>query len=322
LVLFAAAVLAAPVKGAAPGRSVPLLAWVRVSVATVWVKPSSPRALDAGALGNPVAIGRWLQGLDVRELLGLDSRIDTQVLLGEQLTVLGQRRGWSRVEIPEQRGSRFPEGIIGWLPSVQLSTVAPSGGPLEAIVTAPGAMLYRAVGGVVGAAGFALSYDTELPVLERTGSFWLVGLPGGGQGAVAAAAASSAGSQAVSGSALVAQARRFLGLAYLWGGTSSFGYDCSGLVYALYHRYGIVLPRDAADQQRAGTPVPLDALHLGDLLFFAGPHGRGRVHHVAIYAGGGLMIDAPQSGATVELIPMSSSPIWGEFAGATRVLPG
>jgi gamma-D-glutamyl-L-lysine dipeptidyl-peptidase len=321
-VLLVVGVLAAPATAAPLGSGGPLLAWVRVSVATVWVKPSSPRALDAGALGNPVAIGRWLQRLDVRELLGLDSRIETQLLLGEQVIVLAARRGWWKVEIPEQRGSRFPKGIIGWLPSVQLSTVAPLGGPVEAIVTAPGAMLYRLTDGVVGAARFPLSYDTQLPLLTQTRSFWVVGLPGGGRGAIAVAAASSAGSQAVSVAALVAQARRFLGLPYLWGGTSSFGYDCSGLVYALYDRYGIELPRDAADQQHAGTPVRLDALRPGDLLFFAGPHGHGRVHHVAIYAGGGLMIDAPQSGAAVELIPMISSPVWGEFAGATRIVAG
>jgi cell wall-associated NlpC family hydrolase len=123
---------------------------------------------------------------------------------------------------------------------------------------------------------------------------------------------------AVSGTTVANQARRFLGLAYLWGGTSGFGYDCSGLVYSLYARYGLYLPRDAADQRHAGIPVPLAKLKPGDLLFFAGPGGKGLVHHVAIYVGGGHVIDSPYTGASVEIVPMTSLPIWDEFAGAIR----
>ncbi|MGO9962026.1 MAG: C40 family peptidase, partial [Acidimicrobiales bacterium] len=102
-------------------------------------------------------------------------------------------------------------------------------------------------------------------------------------------------------------------------GTSGFGYDCSGLVYSLYARYGLYLPSDAADQRHAGISIPLAKLKPGDLLFFAGPGGRGLVHHVAIYVGGGHVIDSPCTGASVEIIPMTSLPVWNEFAGAIRV---
>ena len=114
-------------------------------------------------------------------------------------------------------------------------------------------------------------------------------------------------------------ARQFLGLPYLWGGTSGFGFDCSGLVYSVYARYGVDLPRDAADQQHAGKPVALDELKPGDLLFFAGPGGKGPADHVAIYVGDGRVIDAPYTGASVELVPMSSLPVWNDFSGAIRV---
>jgi cell wall-associated NlpC family hydrolase len=148
--------------------------------------------------------------------------------------------------------------------------------------------------------------------------YLVLGLPGGQEGAIADNALSPVHVGAVSGTTVANQARRFLGLPYLWGGTSGFGYDCSGLVYALYARYGLYLPRDAADQRHAGIPVPLAKLEPGDLLFFAGPGGKGLVHHVAVYAGGGHVIDSPYTGASVEIVPMTSLPIWDEFAGAIR----
>ena len=68
-------------------------AWVQVSVATVWHLPSSPRPVDTPALGNPAGIEDWLTRLSVTERLGLDSRINTQVLLGQEVLVLSHPGG-------------------------------------------------------------------------------------------------------------------------------------------------------------------------------------------------------------------------------------
>lgn len=319
LVVGASVVLGAAADGAVAGEAASPASWVQVSVATVWYRPSSPRPVDSAALGSPARVESWLDRLTVRERLGLDSRVNTQVLLGEEVVVLGRRQGWSRVEIPEQRGSRYPDGIIGWVPSSQLNATAPPEGRREVIVSATRTWLYAVAAGSVGRRWFAVSYDTELPVVSEVPGYVVLGLPGGREGAVADGAVSPVHVGPVSGAMVVGQARRFLGLPYLWDGTSAFGYDCSGLVYSLYARNGLVLPRDADDQQHAGVAVRLDKLGPGDLLFFAGLGGRGKVHHVAVYVGDGLMIDAPYTGASIEIVPLTSSPVRDEFAGAIRV---
>jgi hypothetical protein len=240
----------------------------------------------------------------------------TQVLFGERVLVLARRGRWDKVRVPSQRGSVFREGIVGWVPRRQLRMVAPPAGAGEVVVTAPTASLDVIHGRGLGSRRLRLSYATTLPLLAARGGLLLVGLPGGSEGVLPRRATSAAGARTPSGRAIVADAWRFLGLPYVWGGTSAFGYDCSGLVYALFARYGRVLPRDAADQRRVGRPIPLRAARPGDLLFFG---GRGRIHHVAVYAGRGVMIDAPYAGAAVEAVALRSSPIWDEFAGATRV---
>lgn len=91
--------------------------------------------------------------------------------------------------------------------------------------------------------------------------------------------------------AILEQARRFIGLAYLWGGTSPWGFDCSGLVHYCHRLSGVVVPRDAAAQQLAAEPVPLGNERPGDLYFFA---SAGRVHHVGFVTGSGRMLHAPE----------------------------
>ena len=100
-----------------------------------------------------------------------------------------------------------------------------------------------------------------------------------------------------SGEALLEEARAHLGTAYVWGGTSPGALDCSGLVHLAARSLGVVVPRDAHDQQAVTTPVALGAETAGDLYFFA--RADEPAHHVGLVVRPGVMLHAPQRGAVV-----------------------
>src|SRR6266536_2166026 len=103
-----------------------------------------------------------------------------------------------------------------------------------------------------------------------------------------------------------------IGFPYVWGGTGPNGFDCSGLVMAAWAAAGVQIPRTTYEQWAALPHVPSSSIQPGDLLFY---DAEG---HVAIYVGGGKIVDAPEPGMNVEEIPMSSSWYAATFDGAAR----
>ena len=96
---------------------------------------------------------------------------------------------------------------------------------------------------------------------------------------------------------------KYLGIPYVWAGaTPKGGFDCSGLVLYVFAKFGVVFPHGATMQARMGTPVPLDQLQPADLVFFGSP---AFYHHVGIYIGNGLFIEAPHTGALVRVSPLA-----------------
>jgi cell wall-associated NlpC family hydrolase len=99
---------------------------------------------------------------------------------------------------------------------------------------------------------------------------------------------------------------RQVGKPYVWGGTGPKGYDCSGLQMASYLHAGIGIPRTAAEQYAsAGPRVPLNEAQQGDLVFYASDVTRPTtVYHVAMYVGGGQVLDSPETGEKVRIVPL------------------
>jgi cell wall-associated NlpC family hydrolase len=112
---------------------------------------------------------------------------------------------------------------------------------------------------------------------------------------------------------VVGIAMQYLGVPYVWGGSSPAGFDCSGFVMFVYAQMGVSLPHLAAAQFNYGTPVSSDQLEPGDLVFFDG------LGHVGIYIGGGQFIHAPHTGDVVKISSLGESWYSSTFMGARRL---
>ena len=118
------------------------------------------------------------------------------------------------------------------------------------------------------------------------------------------------------GQAIVNEAKKYLGIKYVYGGSTPKGFDCSGLVKYVLAKNGISVSRTSASQAKQGVTVSKNNLQPGDLLFFA---KNGRVHHVGIYVGNGQMIHAPHTGAKIRYDSINTAYRQKEFYCAKRM---
>ena len=111
---------------------------------------------------------------------------------------------------------------------------------------------------------------------------------------------------------VVGIAMQYLGIPYVYGGSTPSGFDCSGFVMYVYGQMGVSLPHYTVAQYSMGVPVSRDALEPGDLVFFDG------LGHVGIYIGGGSFIHSPHTGDVVKISSMSG---WysSTFVGGRRL---
>ena len=189
---------------------------------------------------------------------------------------------------------------------------------LEAAYYASGDGLYRVRFGDFATKEKARARGEALKAAGVIEAFWVVAPDGSAPGASGPSRVRPADERGLRAS-LVDTARGYLGVPYLFGGTTERGFDCSGLTGAVYRLNGLRLPRSSQAQFEAGSPVDLDRAKAGDLLFFA-TGGGGRVSHVGVYVGQGAFIHAPSAGRSIRQDQLSDRYYRKAFVGARAYL--
>jgi gamma-D-glutamyl-L-lysine dipeptidyl-peptidase len=246
-----------------------------------------------------------------------DSDVVSQAIIGSNVVTLEVRGNWARVRTADQ--------YTGWMLGDALRKLRESdsyGSSGQAVeVESLFANLYRETDVTLHRPVVTVPFATRLEVVAAgngNNSGWLqVRLPDQ-RIAWIQSGDINRDPQSLTIAQSIALARRFLGLPYLWGGRSSYGYDCSGFTQMLVRSRGITMPRDA-DLQVAWEGVEAvdrKDLRAGDLLFFGSEDGK--VTHTAMYIGGGEIIHATTHDHPVVQISRLDDQPWTRILLACR----
>lgn len=227
------------------------------------------------------------------------SEIVTEVLLGTPLKLLDKKSGWYRVQTPDGYIAWY-QGLLQPMTEEELDHYKSKS---KIILTALSSHSYNK-------ANLKSQIVSDLVngnIFEFIGTkkkFYQVRYPDGREAFVLKTDALKLddwlNSREMTGSSIVETSFQFMGLPYVWGGTSTKGIDCSGFTKSVYFNHGVVLPRDASQQVHSGVLVDdkgdFSKLQTGDLIFFGSKaddeHPTERVVHVAIYIGNMRFIHA------------------------------
>ncbi len=227
-----------------------------------------------------------------------ESERRSQLFFGEALKVEKEQKGFCRVS--------QSDGYAGWADARFLMPMSQAAykeylACINTIVVASTARLYDRRGKKT-LSPHLLYYGTKLRIKAGPAGFARVVLPDNSSVLVKTSNIRPINRKITSslhGSSLVAEAKRFIGVPYLWGGVTVTGFDCSGLVRTVFSRFGVYMPRDTKDQISMGERVERDCIKTGDLLFFRRHVGLsvGRTHIIhASRGGGGVRINALVAG--------------------------
>lgn len=232
---------------------------------------------------------------NLREVPDYTGEMGTQALMGTTVEILAENSYWLQVITPD--------GYRAWVNEMAVSRVDQSG---EKSWNKAKKMVCSARNSII----YSESDSRSIPVSDLVRGDVVVrdhgtakhgmlpvSTPGGRKGWVSKkdliGESDWTKSRRCSGADVVAEAVKYVGVPYLWGGNSPKGFDCSGLVSYAAAMCGRTLPRNASQQAVLGNPVDFADLQPGDLLFF-GNHDTGKVSHVGIYIGDGHMVHASQ----------------------------
>ena len=238
------------------------------------------------------------------------SDVVSQAIFGSHARLLEVRHGWAKV--------KSEDNYEGWMETAALRLLGggekPYASPGRAVVVESlFANLYREPDLTKHKPLLTLHFEARLEVVAestREEDRWLeVRLPDGRRAWVQQGDVLAGGAPLGVGE-VIALAKRFIGLPYLWGGTSSYGFDCSGFTQMLVRRRGVIMPRDAAPQARWEGSFAIDRFQLqpGDLLYFG--DSEEKITHTGMYIGSGEFIHATTNGRPVVQISRLAEEPW------------
>jgi cell wall-associated NlpC family hydrolase len=239
-----------------------------------------------------------------------DADVVSQAIYGTNVAVLEQKDGWAHI--------RTPDEYTGWTPLAELRIGdAYATGAHAAHVTSMYAHVYREPNVTKHAPMVTVPWESKLEITETNDRWLQVKLADGRSGYVQASDVTMHATP-ISSAQMLALSRKFLGLPYTWGGTSSYGYDCSGFMQMLERQRGVNMPRDAQPQAdwSGVVPVARKDIEAGDLLYFGSSDKH--ITHTGMYLGDGKFINA-----TTHLTPMVriddlDDPYWVRLLVAIR----
>jgi cell wall-associated NlpC family hydrolase len=248
----------------------------------------------------------------------VNADVVSQTILGANAQIIGRRGTWLRI--------RTADSYTGWITAssvLRRKAYAQDGSQAGSCVEVESlfANLYREADVTKHRPVLTVPFEARFEVLpgRNDDPRWLqVKLPGGRKVWIQRGDVTSDPKPPIAD--VIAFGRRFLGLPYLWGGTSTYGYDCSGFTQMLCRRRGVLIPRDASQQAAwpGMTVVARDQLRPGDLLYFGA--STDRITHTGMYIGDGEFIDATPWQRPVIQIDRLNDEHWAPlFVAARRI---
>ena len=259
----------------------------------------------AGTINEPV--------VNMYSRATIDADVVSQAIYGVQVRYLERQPGWVKVQTPDN--------YSGWMEASRTKDTEYASSGKTAWVSSLFAHLYREPSVTKHQPVLSLPFETKLEIVAEpaeNGKRWLQVRLVDDRRAWVQRGDLSFETKKLTVEQVIELSKGFIGLPYTWGGTSSFGYDCSGFTQMLCRRQGIVLPRDAGPQAEweGVSPVERGQLRTGDLLYFGS--SLQKITHTGFYIGDGQFIHAAVSGRPAVQISKLDDQPWTKLYVAAR----